>query len=142
MSKFRPPSYRSSRDPASQRRCDVITPLSFIISIDQSLANKLRFYEHQLGIKKYFYFEELRYEYKVSYDLCVRRQLVSVANRQQIDNFGSQLFCKAQSTPSKRTSEIESHVSDSAYPYIHSTNLLTLIGIERYFNARYFLNAL
>ena len=34
MSKFRPPSYRSSRDPASQRRCDVITPLSFIISID------------------------------------------------------------------------------------------------------------
>ena len=35
MSKFRPPSYRSSRDPASQRGCDVITPLSFIISIDK-----------------------------------------------------------------------------------------------------------
>ena len=36
MSKFHPPSYRSSRDPASQRRCDVITPLSFIISIDNA----------------------------------------------------------------------------------------------------------
>ena len=41
MSKFRPPSYRSSRDPASQRRCDVITPLSFIISIDYQLVAQL-----------------------------------------------------------------------------------------------------
>ena len=40
MSKFRPPSYRSSRDPDSFGGCDVITPLSFIISIDSSRSVK------------------------------------------------------------------------------------------------------
>ena len=47
MSKFRPPSYRSSRDPASQRRCDVITPLSFIISIDFPIEWNRPFWKQQ-----------------------------------------------------------------------------------------------
>ena len=55
VSKFRPPSYRSSRDPDSFGGCDVITPLSFIISIDNHGCVKIELNSRLVVSKTWFY---------------------------------------------------------------------------------------